>query len=207
MVERCSDLRRFIFVLLYYSQMKRKSEKDLINMLLFFKIQFETTFSNVLSDMWVQLRCNKLLHSFFGNVHAKYLQVNKFVFFSRVCVELPLPSNVYFKMEAILHDRSKYERQVLHVQSISFWAPANIGPYSQAVKVSFNICSDAKPSGTSDAFLVIALILYLLKSSENLRGFKIRRSARNGLRIKVRNKSTTVSDYMPLVSFLTPWKY
>ena len=124
-----------------------------------------------------------------------------FFFFSRVCVELPLPSNVYFKMEAILHDWSKYERQVLHVQSISFWAPANIGPYSQAVKVSFNICSDAKPSGTFDAFLVIALILYLLKSSENLRGFKIRRSARNGLRIKVRNKSTT------LVSFLTPWKY
>ena len=156
--------------------------------------------------MWVKLRCNKLLHSFFGIV---MLNICKWISFfsSRVCVELPLPSNIYFKMEAILHDRSKYERQVLHVQSISFWAPANIGPYSQAVKVSFNICSDAKPSGTFDAFLAIALILYLLKSSENLRGFKIRRSARNGLRLKVRNKSTTISNYMPLMSFLTPWKH
>ena len=110
------------------------------------------------------LRCKKL--TFFGNLRAKDWQV--IAFFSRVCVQLPLPSNVYFKMEAILHDRSKYERQVLHVQSISFWAPANIGPYSQSVKVSFNICSDAKPSGTFDHFWCNgAPILYLLKSPEN----------------------------------------
>ena len=69
-------------------------------------------------------------------------------------------------MEAILHDRSKYERQVLHVQSISFWAPANIGPYSQAVKVFFNFCLDAKPIGIFDLFLASDPILYLLKSLE-----------------------------------------
>ena len=35
------------------------------------------------------------------------------------------------------HDEpTSYERKTLHVQSISHWAPANIGPYSQAVKVS-----------------------------------------------------------------------
>jgi hypothetical protein len=26
-------------------------------------------------------------------------------------------------------------RQALHVQGLSYWAPANIGPYSQAVSV------------------------------------------------------------------------
>jgi len=28
------------------------------------------------------------------------------------------------------------ERRVMHVQGISHWAPANIGPYSQAIMVS-----------------------------------------------------------------------
>ena len=32
------------------------------------------------------------------------------------------------------------ERKTLHVQSISHWAPANIGPYSQAVKVPGPVC-------------------------------------------------------------------
>lgn len=31
------------------------------------------------------------------------------------------------------------ERVTMHVQGISHWAPANIGPYSQAVKVSFSV--------------------------------------------------------------------
>lgn len=28
-------------------------------------------------------------------------------------------------------------RQAMHVQSLSYWAPANIGPYSQLVDVRF----------------------------------------------------------------------
>lgn len=60
----------------------------------------------------------------------------------RVCVECPL--NVSVLLDAIAYkeiprenDNNKvYKRHTLHVQSISHWAPANIGPYSQAVRVS-----------------------------------------------------------------------
>ena len=31
--------------------------------------------------------------------------------------------------------RNHDNRQTMHVQGLSHWAPANIGPYSQAVKV------------------------------------------------------------------------
>ncbi|XP_071549969.1 uncharacterized protein [Panulirus ornatus] len=65
----------------------------------------------------------------------------------RVCVEVPLPSDVQIQLEVTgwkqshvtaeeepeqIHPRS---RTTMHVQGISHWAPANIGPYSQAVKV------------------------------------------------------------------------
>ncbi|XP_056202621.1 diphthine--ammonia ligase isoform X1 [Falco biarmicus] len=61
---------------------------------------------------------------------------------ARVCVETLLPDGVLFcidclaqkydiAMDDVLHD----EKLVMHVQSISHWAPANIGPYSQSIKV------------------------------------------------------------------------
>lgn len=31
-------------------------------------------------------------------------------------------------------------RKSLHVQSLSYWAPANIGPYSQAINVRLHLC-------------------------------------------------------------------
>lgn len=59
----------------------------------------------------------------------------------RVCVECPL--NIHVMLDAIAYkenqesgDKCVYKRQTMHVQSISHWAPANIGPYSQAVCVS-----------------------------------------------------------------------
>lgn len=58
----------------------------------------------------------------------------------RVCVETKLPENTSILMEALAHKSlnaspTNGERRIMHVQSISHWAPANIGPYSQAVKV------------------------------------------------------------------------
>ncbi|XP_075359165.1 diphthine--ammonia ligase isoform X3 [Mycteria americana] len=61
---------------------------------------------------------------------------------ARVCVETLLPDGVLFcidclahkydiAMDDVLHD----EKLVMHVQSISHWAPASIGPYSQSIKV------------------------------------------------------------------------
>ncbi|CAG9123295.1 unnamed protein product [Plutella xylostella] len=63
---------------------------------------------------------------------------------TRVCVAVPLPKDVGLILDAVAHKpstsqeiehNSNKERITMHVQGISHWAPANIGPYSQAVKV------------------------------------------------------------------------
>lgn len=79
---------------------------------------------------------------------------------TRVCVECPLPDGCHVVMEAIAYrqpvagtissaeerDREGEEtaaallngrRNTMHVQGISHWAPANIGPYSQSTRVRF----------------------------------------------------------------------
>ncbi|XP_067152761.1 diphthine--ammonia ligase isoform X3 [Apteryx mantelli] len=60
----------------------------------------------------------------------------------RVCVETLLPDGVLFCIDCLVHkydiatdDMLHDEKLVMHVQSISHWAPANIGPYSQSIKV------------------------------------------------------------------------
>uniref|UniRef100_A0A8C5QX08 Diphthine--ammonia ligase n=1 Tax=Leptobrachium leishanense TaxID=445787 RepID=A0A8C5QX08_9ANUR len=66
---------------------------------------------------------------------------------SRVCVQCCLPNDTVFKLdglfwhsvlEACREDHTP-EKISMHVQSISHWAPANIGPYSQAVRVDSTI--------------------------------------------------------------------
>lgn len=76
--------------------------------------------------------------------YIKYFSVNPPV---RVCVEVPLPSDVRVQLDVSgwrqSHVTAEVEndqihsmtRTTMHVQGISHWAPANIGPYSQAVKV------------------------------------------------------------------------
>ncbi|NXU59362.1 DPH6 ligase, partial [Turnix velox] len=61
---------------------------------------------------------------------------------ARVCVETLLPDGVLFFIDCLAHkcdtaidDVLRDEKLVMHVQSISHWAPASIGPYSQSVKV------------------------------------------------------------------------
>lgn len=61
---------------------------------------------------------------------------------ARVCVQAPLPAGQLLQMDCLLHDWTEpleegcfHQRQALHVQSLSHWAPANIGPYSQALRV------------------------------------------------------------------------
>ncbi|KAJ7402722.1 diphthamine biosynthesis 6 [Pitangus sulphuratus] len=60
---------------------------------------------------------------------------------ARVCVEIPLPDGVLFCIDCLAHkydiatdDVLHDEKLVMHVQSISHWAPASIGPYSQSIK-------------------------------------------------------------------------
>ena len=61
---------------------------------------------------------------------------------SRATVAVPLPSGSRIRLEVVgFDDRPSggslrvQGRQALHVQGLSYWAPANIGPYSQAVTV------------------------------------------------------------------------
>lgn len=55
----------------------------------------------------------------------------------RVCVESPLPDKTHVLIDAIaFDDAAKSDRFTLHVQGISHWAPANIGPYSQLTKIN-----------------------------------------------------------------------
>ncbi|KAK0230964.1 hypothetical protein IW262DRAFT_1453888 [Armillaria fumosa] len=53
---------------------------------------------------------------------------------ARACVAVDLPHPRRVKIDCIAFaDKSLADRQALHVQSLSYWAPANIGPYSQAI--------------------------------------------------------------------------
>lgn len=54
----------------------------------------------------------------------------------RVCVQACLPDNVLFQLDCQGQKMSAQVRRTMHVQGVSHWAPANIGPYSQATVVS-----------------------------------------------------------------------
>jgi hypothetical protein len=56
---------------------------------------------------------------------------------ARACVATDLPSPYRLQMECIAFASChSSDRRSLHVQSLSYWAPANIGPYSQAITVT-----------------------------------------------------------------------
>ncbi|THH12546.1 hypothetical protein EW146_g7598 [Bondarzewia mesenterica] len=53
---------------------------------------------------------------------------------ARACVAVDLPSSIRMKLDCIAYaEHAPADRQALHVQGLSYWAPANIGPYSQAI--------------------------------------------------------------------------
>ncbi|KAJ6539476.1 hypothetical protein B0H19DRAFT_361581 [Mycena capillaripes] len=71
---------------------------------------------------------------FFSSVNAVYT-----TFFgtsppARACVAVALPAPYRVLLDCVAHSRTT-ERHALHVQSLSYWAPANIGPYSQAIMI------------------------------------------------------------------------
>src|SRR5258707_14578969 len=60
---------------------------------------------------------------------------------ARACVGVDLPEGVRIVLECLAFaERTPSDRQALHVQGLSYWAPANIGPYSQAITVCFVFC-------------------------------------------------------------------
>ncbi|XP_065833512.1 uncharacterized protein [Oscarella lobularis] len=58
----------------------------------------------------------------------------------RVCVEANLPEGQALLLNCLACKCSpRIEKNVMHVQSISHWAPANIGPYSQAMQLDSTV--------------------------------------------------------------------
>ncbi|KAF4574969.1 hypothetical protein EYR36_006323 [Pleurotus pulmonarius] len=77
----------------------------------------------LLSDMDLFARVNAVYGRYFGVSPP-----------SRACVAVDLPAPTRVRLECIFYRESRPEERVaLHVQGLSYWAPANIGPYSQAV--------------------------------------------------------------------------
>ena len=69
----------------------------------------------------------------FSNINQAYISYFEINPPIRVCVEAPLEENVKIAMTVIGFKGAKSDEGVptMHVQSISHWTPANIGPYSQ----------------------------------------------------------------------------
>ncbi|KAK2466309.1 hypothetical protein APHAL10511_001951 [Amanita phalloides] len=83
------------------------------------------TINIYLSSMDLFARVNAIYSTFFGTSPP-----------ARACVAVDLPSPVNARLDCIaFSERLPTDRYALHVQGLSYWAPANIGPYSQAVMV------------------------------------------------------------------------
>lgn len=73
------------------------------------------------------------LFSRVNNVYATFFGVSPP---ARATVAVDLSPNIHIKLDAVAYREEKaIDRQALHVQGLSYWAPANIGPYSQAITV------------------------------------------------------------------------
>lgn len=68
-----------------------------------------------------------------NSVYASYFGISPP---ARACVAVDLPPGINIRLECIAFSHNiPPHRESLHVQGLSYWAPANIGPYSQAIKV------------------------------------------------------------------------
>ncbi|XP_013406598.1 diphthine--ammonia ligase [Lingula anatina] len=73
-----------------------------------------------------------------NSVYRKYFDINPP---ARVCVQANLPQDVIIQVDCIGYRNASEPllRHTMHVQGLSHWAPANIGPYSQSVKLGNDV--------------------------------------------------------------------
>ncbi|XP_020711460.2 diphthine--ammonia ligase isoform X1 [Athalia rosae] len=142
---------------------------------------------------------------------ANYLSINE-VYISRlstvnppvrVCVECPL--NIPIVLDAIAYkeipqigDNKIHKRHTMHVQSISNWAPANIGPYSQAIRIG--------------DIISVAGQIPLVPGSMTMLDLNIKRQCRLTLRhinriVKAMDANTQLRDIVQGICFLTHPSY
>lgn len=89
-------------------------------------------------DLSSSVNINLFIQSmdFFGRVNAIYSNFFGSSPPARACVAVDLPRDIRIRLECIaIKEKNLLDRQSLHVQGLSYWAPANIGPYSQAIVV------------------------------------------------------------------------
>jgi diphthine-ammonia ligase len=67
-----------------------------------------------------------------------------------------LGGGIQLLLSAVVDLRPRRFRKGLHVQSRSYWAPANIGPYSQAIASPLHTGGDIKGGSVSDSLVYIA---------------------------------------------------
>ena len=99
----------------------------------------------------------------FGAVNAVYSTMFGTSPPSRACVGVRLPVGTRVRVDCIAFDDSAVKetpskRQALHVQGVSYWAPANIGPYSQAIQVRAWV--DSQVTSSSRIYLYRLIIGY-----------------------------------------------
>ncbi|KAH0587717.1 hypothetical protein H2248_006480 [Termitomyces sp. 'cryptogamus'] len=82
-----------------------------------------TNINIFLSDIDLFVRVNAVYATFFGSSPP-----------ARACVAVDLPHPIRVRLDCVAFvEKSPQDRHALHVQGLSYWAPANIGPYSQAI--------------------------------------------------------------------------
>jgi diphthine-ammonia ligase len=81
-----------------------------------------------------------------------------------------LPGNVQVSLSAVLDTGPREKRRGLHVQSRSYWAPANIGPYSQAISVPFASSEGTKNGENGELVHVAGQIPLLPHTMEMMEG-------------------------------------
>jgi diphthine-ammonia ligase len=108
----------------------------------------------------------------FTNVNAEYSKVfaapNPPARVTIACGD-KLPDNVQVGLSVTLDTGPQEMRRGLHVQSRSYWAPANIGPYSQAISVPFRGSEDAMNGDNGEVVHVagqIPLVPHTMKMLE-----------------------------------------
>lgn len=113
---------RLVFLNFYTALLKDASDR-----LAEYDLQLSdcTNINIFLSSIDLFSRVNAVYATFFGTSPP-----------ARACVAIDLPHPISVRLDCTAFiERTNTDRQALHVQGLSYWAPANIGPYSQAITV------------------------------------------------------------------------
>ena len=92
--------------------------------------KYELNFSHIINTN--MLLTNMDNYTLINTIYSEYFKLKPP---SRVCIQTMLEPNVILKLE-LIGVREGNNSVCMHVQSHSYWAPANIGPYAQCYTVN-----------------------------------------------------------------------